>query len=81
MVVTIPPFSCSASAGSYGTVRVWDVEIGTELLTLSGHTGNVNQVVWNADGSRILTASWDGTEGGWDAETGGELLTPYGQKE
>jgi WD40 repeat protein len=31
------------------------------LLTLSGHTDDINSAVWNADESRILTTSDDGT--------------------
>jgi WD40 repeat protein len=60
------------------TARVWDAQTGEELLTLSGHTGEVKQAVWNADESRILTASWDGTTRVWDAQTGEELLAVSG---
>jgi hypothetical protein len=35
----------------------------------------VHQALWNADESRILTSSWDGTARVWDAETGQGLLT------
>jgi WD40 repeat protein len=38
---------------------------GGELFTLPGHTGVVNQAVWNGDESRILTASEDGTVRQW----------------
>ncbi|MCP4289575.1 MAG: protein kinase [Gammaproteobacteria bacterium] len=46
-------------------------------MTLTGHTAGLtefNGAVWSPDGSRILTASWDGTARVWDAKTGEELL-------
>jgi WD40 repeat protein len=58
--------------------RVWDMETGKELLTLAGHTGWVNQAVWNASESRILTASDDNTARVWNAETGEGLLALIG---
>jgi len=63
---------------SDGTARVWDAETGEELVTLLGHTDRVNQAAWNADESRILTASADGTARVWDARTGEELLILFG---
>lgn len=44
-------------------------------LTLAGHTQAVSAVHFSADGSRLLTASQDGTAKVWDAATGATLLT------
>jgi WD40 repeat protein len=44
------------------------------LFTLSGHTDEIWSAVWHGEGSRILTASSDGTARVWDAATGAELL-------
>lgn len=44
-------------------------------LTLRGHTDTVWWAVFSPDGSRIATASADGTAKIWDATTGKELLT------
>jgi WD40 repeat protein len=46
----------------------------TERVTLRGHTSHVTFVAFSPDGSRLLTASWDGTAKLWDAATGQELL-------
>ena len=49
-----------------------------ELFTLAGHTDWVNHAAWSSDGTRIVTASRDGTAKVWDARTGEELLTLSG---
>ena len=43
-------------------------------LTLRGHTDLVSAAVFSPDGTRIATASDDGTARIWDSQTGGELL-------
>ncbi|MGD9145760.1 MAG: CHAT domain-containing protein, partial [Anaerolineae bacterium] len=53
---------------------VWDPYVTPPRLTLR-HNGTVNQSAWSNDGSRIVTASDDGTARVWDAETGRGLLT------
>lgn len=47
--------------------RVWDVMSGTLLATLVGHTSAIVDVDWSSGGSRIVTASDDGTLRVWDA--------------
>jgi WD40 repeat protein/serine/threonine protein kinase/DNA-binding SARP family transcriptional activator len=58
--------------------RVWDLASGEELVTLTGHTDNVNDVAFSPDGKRLATASTDLTAKVWDATTGEELLTLEG---
>ena len=43
-----------------------------------GHTSQVSDVVFSPDGTRIATASFDGTVKLWDAATGQEVLTLAG---
>jgi WD40 repeat protein/transcriptional regulator with XRE-family HTH domain len=47
-------------------------------LTLRGHTDGVWSAVYSSDGTRIATASGDGTAKIWDATSGKELLTVQG---
>ena len=47
------------------TSRVCDAESRKELFTLSGHTQTINRAIWDADETRILTASGDGTARQW----------------
>lgn len=44
-------------------------------MTLSGHTSTIFTVVFSQDGSRLASASVDGTAKVWDAQSGEELLT------
>ena len=41
------------------TLKVWDLESGRELRTLTGHTNTVNGVAVTPDGSRAVSASAD----------------------
>jgi WD40 repeat protein/transcriptional regulator with XRE-family HTH domain len=43
-------------------------------LALRGHASGVNDVAFSPDGTRVATASLDGTAKVWDAVTGQELL-------
>ena len=60
-----------ASAGSNGTVIVWDAQTGAEALTLRGHGGWTATVTFSPDGTRIALASGY-TVNVWDARD----LTP-----
>ncbi|MCL4298629.1 MAG: protein kinase [Anaerolineae bacterium] len=48
------------------------------LLTLTGHTDDLRGIDFSPDGTRLATASWDGTAKVWDAASGQELLTLSG---
>lgn len=60
------------AASRDGTVVV-SSELGTELVTLTGHTSGIADARWSPDGNRIVTASADNTAIIWDAQTGTAL--------
>lgn len=66
---------------TFAAIREAFAHPGRTLGVLSGHTDSVNQAVWNADESRILTAGNDGAARIWDAETFTELLILSGHTE
>ena len=69
-----------AVSGSHdNTLKVWDLESGKELRTLSGHQGTVRAVAVTPDGQRAVSASFDDTLKVWDLESGKELQTLFGR--
>ena len=47
-------------------MRVWDLERGSSVRVIRGHTDTVNQVAFSPDGDRLVTGSNDGTARVWD---------------
>ncbi|HZD58285.1 MAG TPA: BTAD domain-containing putative transcriptional regulator [Anaerolineales bacterium] len=60
------------------TVKIRDASTGQELLTLSGHTGQVMNLAFSPGGQRMVTTSLDGTARIWDTATGKKLVTLTG---
>ncbi|MDV7393630.1 WD40 repeat domain-containing protein, partial [Arthrospira platensis SPKY1] len=80
--VAIAPDGKRAVSASWDrTLKLWDLETGTELATLTGHSGSVRGVAIAPDGKRAVSASWDNTLKLWDLETGKELATFTGEAE
>ena len=62
------------------TVTIWDAWAGQALRTLNlvGHTGQILDVAFSPDGTRLATGSLDRRAIVWDAVTGQPLLTLAG---
>jgi WD40 repeat protein len=60
------------------TVDVWDPASGRHVTALEGNTGGVLGLAFSADGSRLATASLDGTVRIWDPSSGEQLLVLRG---
>jgi WD40 repeat protein len=58
-----------ATAGGDGTVRVWPVEPGPEVV-MRGHTTEASGVAFWPDGSKVVSTSRDGTLRLWNSRTG-----------
>jgi WD40 repeat protein len=54
--------------------QIWDWATGQHLRTLAGHSGSVTRAAFGPDGSRLATASTDGTVRLWDPRTGEQQL-------
>jgi WD40 repeat protein len=52
------------------TAKVWDVDTGNWLITLSGHTDIVTKGIFSPDGAWFVTAGYDRTIRLWDSQTG-----------
>jgi WD40 repeat protein/DNA-binding SARP family transcriptional activator len=53
-----------------GLIDIRDSETGESVLSFHGHDGDVNDVAFSPDGSRLATTGKDGTLAVWDASTG-----------
>jgi WD40 repeat protein len=60
-----------------GSVDVWDSATGRRVATLAGYAG-VLDLAFSPDGSRLATASHDGTVRIWDPSSGKQLLVLRG---
>src|SRR5436309_1245184 len=73
-----PDGSRLASASQDGTVKIWDLGNGKELLTFHGHSESVNTVAFSPDGQTLASAGGDKDIKLWEAATGKELRTLSG---
>ncbi|KAH8662952.1 WD40-repeat-containing domain protein [Tricladium varicosporioides] len=74
--VAFSPDGKQVVSGSYdGTVRLWDVVTGKQVLpALEGHTSLVTSVAFSPDGKQVVSGSYDNTVRLWDAATGKQVL-------
>jgi WD40 repeat protein len=74
-------FLASASennSGVCGAVTIWEMPAGKQIITLRGHSSEVNCVAFSPDGRRLISASSDGTVRIWELATGHTTLTLRG---
>ncbi|MCC3437954.1 tetratricopeptide repeat protein, partial [Microcoleus sp. PH2017_05_CCC_O_A] len=67
------------SASGDKTLKIWDTQSGTELLTLTGHTNSVTAVAIAPDGLTAISASRDNTLKIWDLLSGKEIASFSGE--
>lgn len=65
--------SIVVTASLFGVARVWNVDDGSLIAELRGHTKTVRHVAFNKSGSQAITASDDGSVRIWNARTGQEI--------
>ncbi len=63
-----------ASASRDGTIKVWNLENGKEILRLKGHSNGVSSITFSPDGTQLVSGSWDSTIRIWDLLTGEPLI-------
>jgi serine/threonine protein kinase len=70
-----------ASASWDNTIRLWDVNTGKEIRTLTGHSNWVNSVAFSRDGKLLLSGSADCTIKLWQVQTGIEIQSFIGHSD
>lgn len=60
------------------SLKVWDLESGEDLCTLTGHTGRVTAVAVTLDGHHVISSSWDRTLKVWSLKNKQVLCTLKG---
>ena len=61
-----------------GDIIIFDAITGSQLAVLSGHTREVNCIVFSSDGTSLVSGSDDRTVKLWDIQTGGIVKTFFG---
>jgi WD40 repeat protein len=57
------------------TVKLWDVNTGRQLGTLTGHSEAIEALAFSPDGKRLATGSYDETARIWDVSSRKNLFT------
>ena len=73
------------SGGMNKTIKVWDVDDGSELMTINRSNVNttnlgVASLAFSPDGRQIVSGDFSGEFNIWDAATGKQLMTLQGHK-
>lgn len=74
-----PDGSLLATASADDTGQLWDVASARQVVTLSGHRGDVQGIAFSPDGKMLATASGDSTVRLWGVN-GEELATLQGHE-
>ena len=69
------------NASWQNTIKLWEVESGKCIKTLSGHTENVTSVVYSPDGKYVASGSWDKTVKLWEVAVGKCIKTLSGHED
>jgi small GTP-binding protein len=71
-------FACGSSDR---TVKLFDMETGSQVRLLEGHLGSVSSVAFSPDGRLLVSGSTDRTVRLWDVKTGEQIRSLEGHQD
>ncbi len=75
-LTVISPDGKTLASGSFDkTIKLWNLETGKEIHTLTGHDYAVKSVSFSPDGKTLASGSDDNKIKVWDVEKGKKILT------
>ncbi|CAO3439675.1 High-affinity carbon uptake protein Hat/HatR [Azospirillum argentinense] len=80
-VAALPDGRHALSASTDRTLRLWNLDTGTELAIMRGHSNKIQAVAVLLDGHRAVSGSDDKTVKLWDLDTGACLATLEGHSD
>ena len=77
---TNPPQSVDPNARDWRVITLYDVASKMVTSVLNGHTGGISSLAFSADGTLIVSGSYDKTVNLWQAASGKELVKLRGRR-
>ena len=60
------------ATGHFDTIKIWNLESGTEIKKLKGHGYYFNSLVFSLDGMTLISGNDDNTIKIWDLHSGAQ---------
>ena len=79
-VAVTPDGSQMVTGGYDGSVHVWSMSSGEEVMVLEGHSNHIKRVTLTPDGTHVISCSVDKTVRVWGMHTGEAVFVLEGHK-